>query len=716
MHKNIIYIIGMAVALAACSSEDSITGDGTLSGNGKTPLPIHATLSTGSSVTRAAGETFVEGDELLTYIRHVTGGTKGSYTTTTADQAPQLVTLTKGSAGMTVKDGAPDETTDLTATYTNTSSTTTTGLYWDDFSAGAKGDATDLRTDGHGLQSYYGYCYNGGTPSTTLTKETGVLGWTVETDQSTAAAVQHSDLLWSAEQEKVAYGHKDSRDDGTRSGLTIPYTHAMSEVTVTIKAGSTFAGSTPFTSTTLTLNQMNTVATLTAPTKAYSSTTPANITMFAEAYDTPLERKFTAIVAPGTKLKEGEKLLDINNADGNHYKVDISGTGTGEMLYDSKWADGHAVAEEGGKSYIQTKPGYNYHLDITIDKTVVTVRATLQDWQEVDATGTAKPDFAKDLTVTTAGHTFTNGSTFSLFRLAHSDASDEAAERENTAYEFATVPAYNNSTSKWENTPVIYWPDASTKYYFRALATHVSGTAQPWGIAKIGSIAPAEAPSFTITHSTGPDVLWGTTPAHNEIAGDPITYNYTKGAAIDPRTDDVPIEFIHAMSKVTFKLETDGTDGSDIQPTNAKVNLASANISISNLYVGSGTIKLEDGSIEPSGVKTADNAITGTATETDADDKPASTTTTIAELKVLPQTIGDESVITITLPNQSSAVYKLQLNKCVVTGGTTPITKWESNKNYVYTIRITKEEIQFRALVKDWENTEGSGDANLEWD
>ena len=689
MHKNIIYIIGMAVALAACSSEDSITGDGTLSGNGKTPLPIHATLSTGSSVTRAAGETFAEGDELLTYIRHVTGGTKGSYTTTTADQAPRLVTLTKGSEGMTVKDGAPDETTDLTATYTNTSSTTTTGLYWDDFSSSVSADK-DLRTDGHGLQSYYGYCYNGGTPSTTLTKETGVLGWTVETDQSTAAAVQHSDLLWSAEQEKVSYNHSDART-GTRPGLSIPYTHAMSEVTVDVVAGIGFEGS-PLTSTTLTLKDMYKTATMTAPAGTYvTDNTETDIIMYAdENYTTGLTRTYTAIIAPDTKIQEGKTLLKLANIDDNDYTLTITGIEDGKMLHSDNWGKEHTVEGTAGGKYILTKPGVNYHLTVTVNKTTIEVEAKLTNWTPVNATGTGVigyPSVDFDMSALSA---FSNGTSIQVFKLLKGDDTDDESERTNEKYSSpATVSTYDGT--KWTNSPILYWLNQTDEFYFRAMSQANDNVQADNGE----------------THTGGIDVLWGTTPAHGTFA---------EGDALGARINEVPLAFIHAMSKVTFKLETDGTDGSDILATNAKVNLASANISISNLYVGSGTIKLEDGSIEPSGVKTTDNAITGTATVTNASAKPASTTTDIAELKVLPQTIGDESVITITLPNQSDAVYKLQLNKCVVAGGSTPITAWESNKNYVYTIRITKEEIQFRALVKDWENTTGSGDANLEWD
>ena len=86
----------------------------------------------------------------------------------------------------------------------------------------------------------------------------------------------------------------------------------------------------------------------------------------------------------------------------------------------------------------------------------------------------------------------------------------------------------------------------------------------------------------------------------------------------------------------------------------------------------------------------------------------------ITNLHTIPQTIGDDAIVTITLSDNT--VYKLQLNQCVVTGTTTPITVWEAGKHYEYTITVEKDKVQFRALIKQWEEKEGSGNANLEWD
>lgn len=719
--RNILYM-GTALLLVGCVDDGTADVSAVSPAEGKTPLAIEATLGTGSNVTRAAGQEFASGDVLLAYLRHTTGGTLGNYTTITADQAPRLVRLTKGSAAMGDKDenDGRKETSDLIVSYTNTAGTTTTALYWDDFSESTADDSKDLRTSAdHGLQSFYGYCYNGGTPSTALVEATGELGWTVGTvvspatpvNQNAADAIKHADLLWSAQQATVPYAHADART-GTRSGLTIPYTHAMSQVTVTIIANEGFSTTTdPLASTTLTLNAMHTVASLTAPTGGYSSNTPATVTMYraANSYQKEGEdvyrRDFTAIVAPGTKLTAGTKLLDITNVEDNNYELNITDAilAAGE----DKWLSQLNKKTDNGTTYYETKPGVNYHLDVTVNKTKIEVVATIQDWTTVDATGTGKIQFDNDIvTLDVTGHSFADGSSFSLFQRGST-----VAETTNDSYDFTTVSTYSTTDGKWTNTPTIYWPNKSTSYYFRALAKFNSkDNNDVYTTTSVGTHSTDKGTAVSQgTIAEGHDILWATTPAHNRLGTEePYTYDYGCGAAISPRTGNVPLAFEHAMSKVSIALTT--TTDAEVTVNNAKVDLTGATIAISNLYT-SGTINIDDGSITPTASKTP-GAIAATAAP-------------ITEYIVVPQSLTDndddatnDPKVTITL--QDGTTYSLKLADCVVTESGTPtttkITEWERGKHYQYTIHIEKEQITFRALIKDWEEKQGSGNANLEWD
>ena len=717
--KHIVYI-GMALLAAGCASEDSVTTNETPSGGGeKTPLRVEATISTDNGLTRAAGNQFETGDVLLAYLRHTTVGSKGSYTTTTADQAPKLVALKKGSVEM-AGDATVLSTSDLTS-VTVADPTVAAPLYWDDFSNSASA-ATDLRTSGHGLQSYYGYCYNGGTPTPALVQEAGTLGWTVATDQSAASAVKQSDLLWSQEQETVVYAHADTHAGDHRT-LTIPYTHAMSEITVTVNCGEGFVAATnPLANTVLTLNGMNTVTSLTAPTGAFdsSTSTPTVITMCAEAYQSGDEtlaktRNFTAIVAPGTKLKEGTLLLNINGVDDNDYTLTV----TSGMLDDATgWAEGHSASDpvqkgtEDGKKYVLTQPGVNYHLTVNLKKTAIETHATLADWKTVNATGTGDivyPNDEKDddlvlvdddkitgvtniEVVTVDKNKFANGASFSLFQLAATDANTTSALRTNDSYTYATIATFQDNAGdandQWNNTPQIYWPNQSTNYYFRALAQFNSATAGVNSITSVGTFNTVKGTDVSQgTIATGHDILWGTTATHK---GTKTSTTYQRGQAIPPRTGDVPIAFEHAMSKITFNLETESAADA------AEVDLTDATIAISSLYT-TGSVYLDNGVVSPTGSRVAE-AIAPAAS--------------ISELVVVPQDLANDAIVTITL--RDGTVYKLQLNQCK--SGADTIGTWEQGKQYVYTLHLEKELITFRVLVSDWTEVTGSGNANLEWD
>lgn len=571
MSGSKIFYAAAALLVASCAGKENLLET-------RTPLTVEASLS-GQLQTKATDDSFESGDKLLVYLRHM-----ADIVDVPADKAPMLVEFTVGAAGKLTPE---------------------TPLYWDDFSD----SSNDLRAEKHGLQSYYGYCYNGGTPFMALSPSNGSLKWKVG-NQLTAEAVKKTDLLWSQTQAAVPYSHTPAN-----APITVPFSHAMSQVTVVLTLGDGFERvKKPLENTSLVLYNMNKECTFYAPEGTYNSFTDGTtVQMYGK------DNQFVAIVAPGTPLTVGEKFLDITDVDGNNYTLNI----TDAMLDATHW------------NATQMKPGVNYLLNITLSKTAVAVQATLSDWVPVSASGIGKIEYPDDVvTLDVAAGTFAENDKFYLFY-----SSDDR-------YDNVAICIYKDG--KWTVDPVIYWPDATTSYYFRA----VMGTE---------------------------DLLWATTPAHN---------GYEAGAAIKPRTGNVPLAFEHVKSKITVLLETTADD--------AAVDFTDATIAISNLSVD-GTLNYGDGSITP---KTAvENAI------------PAKDA--INGEIVFPQTITDRSIMTITLAN--GAVYKLQLNQCLDATDTV-IGEWERGKHYTYTIHVEKEKISFRALVKEWVESTGSGNANLEWD
>ena len=171
INKYIILALSI-LTFAGCSSDDDFSQEQSC-----LPLTFETSLSGSRSVTRAVGGSFDTGDELLCYVRHIYStdlSTDKNYLE--VDPYKKLVTII---------DGEPTE-----------------KLYWDDFSDN-NSDGHYLRTANHALQSFYGYCYNGGEPTTALVNATGVLGWTTDNDQTTVGDMKKNDLLWSPAQNPV---------------------------------------------------------------------------------------------------------------------------------------------------------------------------------------------------------------------------------------------------------------------------------------------------------------------------------------------------------------------------------------------------------------------------------------------------------------------------------------------------------------------------------
>ena len=80
---------------------------------------------------------------------------------------------------------------------------------------------------------------------------------------------------------------------------------------------------------------------------------------------------------------------------------------------------------------------------------------------------------------------------------------------------------------------------------------------------------------------------------------------------------------------------------------------------------------------------------------------------------VIPQDLTDRR---LTITRRDRTKYGVLLTDCVVSETGTPITEWERGKSYTYTITLGKEAIQFRAMIKDWDNATGKGNASLDWD
>lgn len=512
INKYIILALSI-LTFAGCSSDDDFSQE-----QSRLPLTFETSLSGSRSVTRAVGGDFDTDDELLCYVRHVVG------------------TDTVQTRLVTIKNDKP-----------------TKPLYWDDFSESTNDGSKDLRTKGHGLQSYYGYCYNGGTPTTALVKATGVLCWTTAADQTVYDDMKHCDLIWSAEQTAITYEHAKENDHGK---LVVPYYHAMSKFTIVVVAGEGFEA-TDLNTAIVTLKNMNLEGTFTAPDSTVVATGTTEVKMYANATDTEKSsRAYEAVSVPLVSLTKDKLLATINNVDGNNYDIKL----TDDILKD--WAKG--IDNEKSKS------GVNYKLTITLNKQTITVVATLADWTDVSATGTGEINFTADVkSIDKDNDGLTDGDAFTLWKMS-------ALTKEAFAEAKKTTATYNGSVFTYDKK--LYWDKASDDSYFRALAK------------KETTLTAVE----DTTLAQGTDLLWGTTAEHTGTEADGTEHKYKEGVAINPRTGAVPLIFKHVMSKVIVNLETTG-DASKVVTTGATVTMTNV--------IDNGTLNIFTGKVKSGGSK-----------------------------------------------------------------------------------------------------------------
>ena len=652
MKKNIFKHIFPVVAVMAASgcADDNTTPLTTDSA--KTPVNIAVAVADAetSGKTRAVDNRFESNDVLVAHLQHVS---KEGTNQTLHGNFAKTITLTMNAD--VVMTSVPES----TNTKQTTSFTTNETLYWDDFS-----DAThDIRAEGHGLRSAWGYCYNGNSsvPSSDNYSDTQV--WSVATDQK--SGIKSSDLLWSKTQEPVAYTHEKNNNHGT---ITIPYTHAMSKATIELTASDGF-GDTPFNNTSITLTNVNTKGKFTASTATVQGTEAedgygtGNIQMHKISADGKTA-SFDCLFVPNTPFTSENKIAEVTDVEGNNYDIVITDA------MEQQWGSPSA-------------PGTNYKLVGTLRKQAIDIVAQITDWTEIESTGNeGQIKFSTDFTFSTQPQDLGEGTSYDVFMTADKDRFEEKS----------TTRTLDDD--KWTDNPVLYWQGEGQKRYFRGLAKLVKDDEGKELITTVGGRLEA---------NQGTDLLWATTTEHTGTKADGTAVNYEEGDAIDPRTSAVPLQFSHAMSKVKFVLTTSAADADD------KVDLTDANVSIADVYT-KGTVSMDNGSIGVRGIL----EILEKMVKANSDGKYET-----EDCIVIPQSTSiltepvTAKTLVITLDDKTT--YSLKLPECKDDKGE-KITDWERGNYYVYTIKLTKAAIGFRAMIKDWNKKTGSGNASLDWD
>lgn len=659
--KHSIYIVPM-VLLVACNSEKLPTAD-----HPDGPIALRAGIVEGrSAVTKAGAEDNHASHLNLTADTQLALQVSGTWTGHGTGTVTQTTTATVGSAT-----GADNKHNSLSCSPV---------LYWDDYGT-ADPDNTVGRTAG---LTIFGAAINGKTSlPTELTNIANweALSWTLLASQTTLA---DKDLL-------ISNNVKAGTGDGTytfaarAAGKLLEFRHALSKVTVNLRAGEGFGGSFGSTAVLLTSNTTPewtyTTGTVNITTGAVSAQgTLAAITMAqkATANDSWTVTK-EALVIPGSAFAADNATIAKISADGNIYYV------TAEKIRTAINSSTHAT-----DGAYQLEAGKNYILNIIVNKTRIDVTATVADWTDVVAV-TEAPVINVNADWGQTGTSLDQG--FSFF-ISETPTSGYGTDDDDDN-DFDPNSAYTYSAGSYTPDPQLYWPTHATAYYFRGVYPSVTTT--------------DEAGKPVVTAVDGTQVIAVTNGAYNAstfpsnlMIGMPRDTNGNDVGAKTATEGEIRLNFEYMMSHITVILKSTGAEGVD------KVNIDENT-----------TLKILNG-------YTAGNIPIGSTTAVGTGSRAAYTMNRNDSVTdkfqyddiVLPQALGsgDSGLkFEITVDNGDSTtdtyttVYGIGAIKVTIGGESNQtITSWNSGHHYVYELDIKKTGINITATLATWTTVDAS--------
>lgn len=678
-------IIAATMALfSACSSEDDIKPIYTV-GEADNVITLRVGVSTGESAVQTRAT-----DSGHTNHLALTPGTEaalridGTWTGHSSEEVSQTTTATIGAK---------------TADSKHNALTMSPMLYWDDY-----GTADPANTAGRseGLTIYGvavdGYKTEGNfalasetTNNLTTISNWEALPWTLPANQTSGWA--NYDLLTSNNIKEGSDGTLkfDKVKDNTASDLLV-FTHAMSKITVNLKAGEGFPGYTESSSNakfekipSVKLLSLYNSGTYNVETKSpNASKTATDIQMHLSSGGAGNNTAtFDALVFPGNswtaESANSTNILELE-ADGNIYKV------TAEKLFDAMNAKHHSAITQ----------GYNYVLNITVNKTKVNVEATIKDWDKVNS----DPVTPEINISANYGQPVTGSNAFTKsFDLYRSTTIATGYDENGTADGItpAATYTYSGTSGSWNKT--IYWPNHETHYFFRGV--------YPQGHTVIteGGNDVISVTNATYNQETAPSDLMIALP---RSSGNCVNHGKnieTNGICATKGT--ITMNFEYAMSKVELRLKSDGAVGSDY----VDLTQSDTKVEIIDGYK-QGKIKLEDG-------------LHTTYTDSDKGDYGLSKQATPASGfqmstldAIVPQELSDNVLFKITVKNSDGTtdVYTAQVNKIKgkkaseTTATATEITEWKHGEHYIYTLDVKKSQIFVSATITDWTTVDASDD------
>ena len=743
-----LYMVPLAL-LAACSSSDALTGGSTTDHpNGAIELSAGIVEGGSALVTRAGAEDNHGKHLTLTENTKLALRVSGTWTGHTPSSVVQTTTASVGS--------------ETSTDSKHNSLTYSPVLYWDDYGTADPDNESTGRTEG---LTIYGVAINGKTdaaPTVTEAEWTSGLPWTLIANQTTDGNTPaDKDLLISNNLQVSNNQNPDENDCGTykfdkrTAGKLLEFRHALSKITVNLRANEGFTGNvfSSIPEVKLTSNDASTSLTEWPLTTGTVNITTGNITsqsgnavvtMFNSATTTAgWTKTYEALVMPGSEFTSDNAIIARINADGNIYYV------TAEKIRAAITAE---VLKTGEK--FLTLSGKNYVINVIVNKTDIDVTATVTDWVEVEAAEVA-PKININVNYGVPG-TGVRVNTFSFYRsLSLNDGYSEGDEYKiNGYYRRAAELTRDQSTNTWTMTPQRYWSNHNQHFQFRLVWPNTTTAkkegdnenvdpdrpgeyVQKWrphvedktyegtnyqvieiwndpfqdvdenktDISSVeGNIYHPYPSNLAIARPEFDDITDANCSCTNNEPGHTQTNLYTGGICATEGKIDLKFRFV--MSQVEVQLTTTSTSSSAVRLDGAKVELV-------NAYTH-GYVMLGDRTVKPDGEQTTD--------ELDFWKKETvgGTNTRFFRSAIVPQELTFSEAqasgnlkfkITINNGDGTKDVYYADVEPILKSDSSekvAPNGKWESGVRYVYHLNVSKTLIKATATLANWQTVEAS--------
>ena len=565
-------------------------------------------------------------------------------------------------------------------------------LYWDDFGTA---DPSNIDGKNNGL-AIYGVAVNGKTDNAPdvnystgestndqwgnhSSEDNNLLSWTTE-DNSTSTVLER-DLIVSNNlsnstandpgnltfDEHKAIKSNSSEDNLKQSRLI--FKHVLSKVTFNLTPGDGFNGKfnkTPIV--TLVSDKNDKAYCITEGNinikqgKAIAGTTDNDkkvVTLKKIADGDNGKITESAVIYPGSPIgrESDNDIVAKINADGNIYYV---------YAMEIRAAINNTFSTEEESTKYLTKASYNYVFNVTVNKTYITLSATVVDWTTIN-TEEAKPEITIRNTVGANDNTVMNKS-YDFYRCIDNDKYYKVEDN------------------------VKYWPNHEIHYHFRGI--------YPQNLTIINEKTDNQAIAVENKgwdENTFPCNLMIGMPEINDVdklcGSDSHEQVDMIEHGICARKEAITLNFRYMMSQVLVELTT--TEGYD------KVTLnANTKVEIIGGYKD-GYVGLHSRNVEKYADSKESYMMTSVSDASNVQKHDA----------IVPQSLdGVKFRITVTNDDNSTDIYEVDINTIKEKNTNTPITVWKAGEKYKYALKITKTDIHVVATITDWTEKDAESD------